>query len=179
MLDRLLIEHCAPTLAGLKTANLLRCNAGAALRKQVARWDALLGTKGVHVEVLREQDGSALVYVYREKQLKADLAQEDVRAFLRHFGYCGGVELCLARLRERLGQAAFPHEVGVFLGYPLGDVIGFMQHGGKNAKCTGCWKVYCDQCAAQRQFARLKKCKEVYVRQFQKGTSVMKLTVGV
>lgn len=178
MLERMLIEHCAPTLAGLKAACLLRCSAGETLHQQAVRWDGMLRTKGVRVTVLRERDGSALLCVYREKRLEKELAREEVRTFLRQFGYCGGVKQCLRHLRSRLAQAAFPHEIGVFLGYPLGDVAGFMEHGGKNAKCTGCWKVYCDPCAAQRQFARLKKCKEVYMRQFQQGASVMKLTVG-
>ena len=38
--------------------------------------------------------------------------------------------------------ADFPHEIGVFLGYPLEDVVGFIRHRGKCFTCCGCWKSY-------------------------------------
>ena len=37
------------------------------------------------------------------------------------------------RFREyKAGKADFPHEMGIFLGYPLGDVKGFIEHHGRN-----------------------------------------------
>ena len=38
----------------------------------------------------------------------------------------------------------FPHEIGIFLGYPLADVAGFIRNKGRNCKCIGTWKVYGD-----------------------------------
>ncbi len=179
MLERLLIEHCAPTLAGLKTANLLRQPHSGALEKEVAHWDSILRQKGVRVQILRGPGDSALIYAYRKERLLRDLMQPGAQEFLTRYGYPENVEGCLERLQERMQEASgFPHEIGLFLGYPLGDVIGFIQHGGKHCKCTGCWKVYCDKQEAQRQFARLRKCKEVYQRLYQSGTPVMKLTVN-
>ena len=53
---------------------------------------------------------------------------------------------------QRLGQAAeFPHEIGLFLGYPPEDVQGFLEN--RLCKCVGCWKVYGDEQAAQNGFA--------------------------
>ena len=72
----------------------------------------------------------------------------------------------------------FPHEMGVFLGYPLGDVIGFIKNAGQNCKCVGCWKVYCNECEAIKAFARFKKCTSVYVRLWNQGRSVRQLTVA-
>ena len=72
----------------------------------------------------------------------------------------------------------FPHEIGIFLDYPLGDVIGFIVNQGRNFKCAGCWKVYCDECACRKTFAKYKKCRDVYVRLWQQGRSVLQLTVA-
>lgn len=72
----------------------------------------------------------------------------------------------------------FPHEIGVFLGYPLKDVVGFIQNKGKNCKCCGCWKVYSDECEARKKFARYEKCKTIYMSMFQRGKSVLQLTAG-
>ena len=61
-------------------------------------------------------------------------------------------------MRSRLAQREdFPHEIGLFLGYPLGDVIGFIKNAGQNCKCVGCWKVYCNECEAIKAFAMIEK----------------------
>ena len=53
----------------------------------------------------------------------------------------------MEQLGERIkqsGQCQFPHEIGVFLGYPLEDVKGFIENKGKNFLYSGYWKVYSD-----------------------------------
>ena len=85
----------------------------------------------------------------------------------------------LERLRSRLAQREdFPHEIGLFLGYPLGDVIGFIENAGKNSKCAGCWKVYCNECETMKLFEKFKKCTRIYTKLWRQGTSVEKLTVA-
>ena len=34
-------------------------------------------------------------------------------------------------------KGAFPHEIGLLLGYPVEDVLGFIRHQGKNYLYTG------------------------------------------
>ena len=85
----------------------------------------------------------------------------------------------LAQLAERLCcEQDFPHEIGVFLGYPLSDVVGFIENSGRNFTCCGCWKAYGDPQAAQRHFAQLRKCTAVYLRLFHSGTPILRLTVA-
>ena len=76
------------------------------------------------------------------------------------------------------GSCAFPHEIGFFLGYPYDDVVGFIENKGKNSLCSGCWKVYCDECEARKTFRRFDKCKEMYRLMFQKGKTVCQLTIA-
>lgn len=83
------------------------------------------------------------------------------------------------QLRCRLADnAAFPHEIGVFLGYPLGDVMGFIRSGGRNCRHAGCWKVYCNEAETLRLFEKFKKCRDVYLRLWNQGRSVLQLTVA-
>ena len=37
---------------------------------------------------------------------------------------------------------SIPHEIGIFLGIPRGDVEGFIKNQGKNYLLNGYWKVY-------------------------------------
>ncbi len=182
MLEKYLIEHCSPTLASLKTANLfnLTSSSEAELEEQIDLWNQQLKEKGITLLVLRRTQKSALVYVCRLSYLQADLNRAGVADFLRRYGYeCNEVHYALRRLKARLQESEeFPHEIGIFLSYPLGDVIGFIENAGKNSKCTGCWKVYCNECEAVRLFERFKKCHNIYKRLWQEGRSIMQLTVA-
>ena len=71
---------------------------------------------------------------------------------------------------------SFPHEIGLFLGYPAVDVKGFMEH--RECKCTGLWKVFeSDEAEAQRYFARCRRCTEGYLKRNQQGWSLSRLTI--
>ena len=72
----------------------------------------------------------------------------------------------------------FPHEIGLFLGYPAEDVCGFMEHRECDLKCVGCWKVYGDEAAAQKTFEKFRNCSEIYRRHFENGASIDRLTVS-
>lgn len=113
MLEQYLINHCAPTLASLKTANLFNCNAEnpMALQTAIAGWQALLAPKGVKLLLLRENGNRALVYVYRPDRLARDLQQPGVAAFLAHCGYTSTTPAaCLDVLRQKLAVSSdFPH----------------------------------------------------------------------
>lgn len=180
MLDRAIIDHASPTLARLKLGNLFNHTMGqdfpvefAALRKQ-------LMDKGVTMTILKVSGGKALIYLYRAEELERTLADEGVRQLLETCGYShfdvGGA---LKTLRARLHDLdSFPHEIGVFLGYPLEDVVGFIENGGRNCLSCGCWKVYSNECAALAAFARFEKCKTVYQRLFASGCPLTRLTVA-
>lgn len=81
----------------------------------------------------------------------------------------------MAHLRQ---DAEFPHEIGLFLGYPPEDVQGFMENKAARHKLAGCWKVYGDVDAAQQTFARYKKCTRVYLDQWRRGATLERLTVS-
>ena len=179
MLESTVVTHGAPTLARLKLGSLFSISRDADFEAELARLNALFEPKGVVLTVLREKEGRALLYLYRERDLESALRCLRIQAFLKECGYRSfQLENVLAHLRERLAASEeFPHEIGIFLGYPLSDVIDFIRNDGQNCLCCGCWKVYSNECEALRDFARFRKCKEVYGRQFASGRPLSQLTV--
>lgn len=183
MFEKYLIDHCAPTLASLKTGSLFNLPLSEAddLPEQTQRWNRELGEKGITLYILRFCNRGALVYVCRTSRLEKELTKPEVQRFLSGYGYRAfGTDYAVERLKQRLcTEDSFPHEIGIFLGYPLEDVKGFIENAGKNAKCTGCWKVYNNECEAIRTFQQYKKCRDVYARLWTQGISVRQLTVAV
>ena len=180
MLEQSLITHCAPTLAGLKTAGLFcfSYTSESMLQAELRRCRLALGNKGVRIRVLRRHRGRALLYVYRPAKLRQDFQKPGVAPFLQRMGYALQPEIALGQLEQRLARRpGCPHEIGLFLGYPLADVVGFMENGGENCKYTGCWKGYSNVAEARQRFAQFKRCQSIYAVQFQRGKTLSQLTV--
>lgn len=182
MSEEMIVRHCSPTLAGLKTGNLFSCSYNN--RKEILnflrKWNTKLGSKGVRLIPLRLQENKALIYVYRPLQLSKDFCDSNVCDLLSHRGYCTeSCQKCVVELMKRIRQSVdFPHEIGLFLGYPCEDVKGFIENKASRAKCVGCWKVYGDADKAQKQFERFKKCTRVYQKQYASGKPLTRLTVA-
>lgn len=177
-----IIRYCSPTLAGVKTANLFSFPTGEHdPEKFLIIWNRELMDKGIQLRVLRKSEKKALIYVYREKRLKEVLGNEKARMILRRYGYhCCNTEECIRHLSFRCeNSVCFPHEIGLFLGYPTHDVEGFIENGGKNCRMCGCWKVYCEEETARKTFALYEKCRRIYGRLFLQGKSVGQLTVSM
>ena len=181
VLEKYIIDLCSPTLASLKTASLINCYFinEKQLEKDMAELNLLLNGKGIKIQTLRKSKKSVLIYVYRIDMLAKDLMKPGVKEVLTYYGYDSTEpEMAIEKLKMRLSETTqFPHEIGLFLGYPVGDVVGFIKNKGKNFKCCGCWKVYCDQCEAERRFELFNKCTRIYMEQWKAGKSVLKLTV--
>ena len=145
------------------------------------QWDTRLNARGVQCRQLYRNKNRALVLVYRPNRLANDLQRPGVAAFLSPLGYdCNDLNGALRHLGGRIAQVGdFPHEIGLFLGYPLHDVTGFIENEGRNCRCCGCWKVYGDEQEAKRMFCKFQKCRQVYKKLFRAGRSVLQLTTAV
>ena len=160
-LERTLAYHGAPAMAGIKSADLIAWGSPEACSTPLFRqYQHQLARRGIQLRVIWTGCPRCLLLVYRPERLERQLNDPAVRALLLREGYPaqGGLEAMLETLGRRLNQGDFPHEVGLFLGYPPEDVAGFVRHRGKGCKCVGCWKVYGDEAAARRQFAAFKAC---------------------
>lgn len=183
MTESIIVRHCSPTLAGLKTGNLFnyRYENIKELNKKIYECNKLLNIKGVYFVLLRVKDNRALIYVYRKKYLKEILTRRDVISFLWENGYRNfDISKCIKFLSTKLQtQEKFPHEIGVFLGYPLEDIKDFIKNKGDNCKLVGYWKVYNNEINAIKLFNKFKKCTDVYCKKHAEGFKLLRLAVAV
>lgn len=183
MSEYMIVKHCSPTLAGLKTGNMFNCQYECKnrLKKEIRNLNRSLAHKGLRVLPLRISEKSALIYVYRPSKLMADLNNIEAAKILESKGYTViSPNRCVVYLTKRLRETGeFPHEIGLFLGYPPEDVRGFINNGAEDCKCRGCWKVYGNEEQAKALFAKYKKCTEVYIKHYKNGKTLDCLTVAV
>ena len=184
MSEESIIFYCAPTLAGIKTANLFRASfsSAEAMKSEIRTLNRKLASKGVRVMPLSFKDNTALIYLYRPSLLKKDLTSKEAADILAGHGYYyrATPEGHIAELMSRLKRSCeFPHEIGLFLGYPPEDVRGFIENKASCCKLVGCWKVYGDERKAKDIFDSYKKCTETYMNHLHKGFSLERLTVTV
>lgn len=105
---------------------------------------ALLAESGLKVKVLADRGSSILLLLYSQDALGSLLAQKSVRIILGKAGYHDPADFegVLSELERRVAGDGFPHEIGVFLGYPLKDVVGFMGWAQLSFTCQGPWKIF-------------------------------------
>ncbi len=182
MSEQLVVEHCAPTLTGIKTGNLFSC---ALVSKErlipaVRAINRKLVPKGIRVLPLRCSEKRALIYVYRPAALARDFENPAAAELLVQAGYRGGTAQSVARLAKKLRSCDdFPHEIGLFLSYPPEDVRGFILHKGANYKCVGCWKVYGDEEKARETFSRYKRCTSACCLKWSGGIDIEELAAAM
>lgn len=180
MLEDSIIQHCAPTLAGIKTGNAFSIhNIKTGITEEIRSINRVLTKKGLRLVPIKETRDYTLIYLYRPARLKKDLSSPEAISILSKKGYkCDTTEHCVAQLIKHLREdSEFPHEIGLFLGYPPYDVKCFMNNPCKGVKCIGCWKAYSNQEEASRIFTKFNKCTDVYKREASKGKTLEELTV--
>lgn len=181
MLEELIVQYAAPTLAGLKTGSLFNvpCESERRLENDVKSLNRRLKKKNLRLYLMKIIRGRALLYLVQLQKLKADLSCAKAKKILSERGYrCDRVGMCIERFYEKLNaDEDFPHEAGLFLGFPVDDVIGFLE----NRPCifAGAWKVYgnCEQ--ALKIFESFRQCTEEMKNSFSDGVPLEELAVAI
>ena len=87
-IEHALIEHGAPTLAGLKTANLFPVRTeGEDFTGSLRRVNRILNEKGMRAIPVQKKEDRILLYLFRPDRLKEDLSHPEfvrTRAFSYH-----------------------------------------------------------------------------------------------
>ena len=179
MSEELIIEHCSPTLAGIKTGSLfsVKTKEMRDLFSEIRELNQTLRKCGIRVIPMKRTVDNTLIYLYRPENLKKDLDDPQALKILKNRGYSvESPECCVVQLAQHLkNDAAFPHEIGLFLGYPPSDVACFMNNPCKGVKCCGYWKAYSEPEKAESTFKRFRKCTEMYHEMNKNGKSLAKL----
>ena len=180
--EALLVDQCAPTLAGVKPASLFRYRGSEPdeARRLAEYWGQMLAPHGLTLRILKtcHQTGACMLLLYRADWLRRILSERANRRFLERQGYPPDADLrqLLELLSQRLClEGDYPHEIGIFLGYPLEDVVGFIQNRGRNFTCCGYWKAYGDPAAARRRFDQYRRCTAVCSERFRLGAGITDL----
>ena len=97
--------------------------------------------------IITTHDGGKRVLFINEKSMEKVLSNKRCVNFLKFVGYSSDYKLneYIDELVLRLQSEKFPHEIGVFLGYPLKDVLGFMGYGKNELVEIRNWRIYGDK----------------------------------
>ncbi|MEG1641878.1 MAG: DUF3793 family protein [Synergistaceae bacterium] len=175
--------HCAPTIMGIKPANLFSWQnsydrATPCLDEIISTYKNKFDTLGISLEILCKCKRHTLVYLYRDTLLQEHLHLKKSQEILIKYNYkeSATIRELINSLKEHLrGQKNFPHEIGLFLGYPPEDVIGFIENNGKKCKLCGEWKVYGETNRAKNLFDRYKDCRNYLCEKISGGTCLSEI----
>ncbi len=177
-LSLLLAIHCAPTLFGIKAANIVTVTE----REFFCIEDLLQGTD-ISYCFLKTKGDKGILYLYREWKIMKYLYSENIQSFLKGYGYkTEELQEMLECLANRIrfysdGKIPFPHEIGIFLEYPLMDVKGFLENEGENFLYSGYWKVYADVHNTLKKFKEYDLVRELAVQGVVSGKKIRDIAV--
>lgn len=166
--------QCAPVISGIKISNLLTIPA-----KSLRELSVVLKKTELSFRILYPGRERLVILIYRETELKEYLEREEVMAFIYKCGYeTSDISKIFPVIVKRYMRYMelkqdFPHELGLFLGYPIEDVEGFIKENGKNYLYSGYWKVYKDAELKIRLFKNYEKVQTEIVRLLYEGLDIM------
>lgn len=156
------VMYCgAPALCGIKPSCLFSIRRSLCEKEKIREWSRLFKRDGRYIITLPKQNERMLVFIYDKCLLEKQCTSRCVKKYLagKKYPVESGFYAVLSELLHRLsGEEVFPHEVGIFLGYPLEDVKAFEIMSGKSCRYSGFWKVYGDVGSAQKQMEAYKSC---------------------
>ena len=173
------VTQCAPVLKGVKISNLITMKPGGWRKIRAYLKKSRIICIPLYADAEKE-----VLFLYRYEQLERHLKNREVREFLRSCGY-ESIEVAsvLVRLRRRYQLYAgiskeFPHELGVLLGYPVGDVQGFIDNRGENSLTSRYWKVYQNPKEAEKIFDLYDRVKEQALKEIMCGRTLSHVAVS-
>ena len=173
------VTQCAPVLKGVKISNLITMKPGGWHKIRAYLKKSRIICIPLYADAEKE-----VLFLYRYEQLERHLKNREVREFLRGCGYESfEVASVLVRLRRRYRLYAgiskeFPHELGVLLGYPVGDVQGFIDNRGENSLTSRYWKVYQNPKEAEKIFDLYDRVKEQALKEIMCGRTLSHVAVS-
>ncbi|MDD2234449.1 MAG: DUF3793 family protein [Desulfitobacteriaceae bacterium] len=164
-----LIELLGATLAGVKPAEILTLTVYKDKAKN-SDWEkthsCLSRHKKLKLKDIRFIRDNRQILFYHISALERTLERPVNLRFLRKLGYPENYSLegYLEHLRKRFKEISFPHEIGIFLGYPLKDVMGFIGHPSLKFIKTRAWKVYGDARLSDKRYQDFREARAEVLR---------------
>jgi hypothetical protein len=159
-----IIEILAPVLLGVKPAEFLSFQKLES--KHINRLEKVQyyidRCSKISYKVIDFDNKSIKMFIYNPETLDNCLKEHRNYSFLKKIGYPVEYSLdgYLNILIEKIKMGSIPDEIGIFLGYPLKDVIGFMGHPSlKLTKIRG-WRVYGDPRLSDTKYSEFINAKQ-------------------
>lgn len=169
--ERLLLTHCTPTLIKRKLGSMFHIDDQYTdIYELVENYNHILDIQGLRIKLFYTH-GRYTIYVYLPSSLNRLLQDKSIRSFLKQYQY--GDYNILNHLDERLQMDQYPHEIGLFLGYPLADVWGFIHH--RKCQYCGYWKVYEKKREKESLFKQFDCCKKEFILLYEQGYSLSQI----
>ena len=172
-------NQCAPVLAGVKPSNMLVLE-----NKHIRDVVRVLEGTGLSWRCLYAGEEKNIWLLYRKEAMEETVLGKEQMLFLREWGYEEDtLDRMLMKFSQRFRQyrkdknLPFPHEMGVFLGYPMADVKGFIKYEGKNYLYCGYWKVYENVEERKELFRTYEEIRKVFVEEARKGKNLWQITM--
>jgi hypothetical protein len=176
LLAKELVIHAAPSLLGIKPANLINLDYKEEIKEDLCHLISNVNKK-ICFRILKIKNGKALVLIYHKNLLNKCLNEKMTKEFLNDMNYvnCNNINEYLDILSRRINNnLEFPHEIGVFLGYDLYDIKHFIKN---DLPCiyTGYWKVYSKLDEKLETFKKYDYVSNYMKNLFDKGYNIEKL----
>lgn len=175
-IEKRVCKGCCLGISGVKVASLYSVEPGLEnIEDTIQDLNKKLYSIGSRFVMLHENKRRALIFAYNLEKLTEHLKQKRNKKFLAQYGYseCVTIAEYLNCLRKRIEtcETGFPHEIGIFLGYPIEDIVGFINNPTKH-KVVGFWKVYKNVKQKLELFDKFQKAKEYYEIKIEKTESI-------
>lgn len=180
MLEHLIAYHGAPALAGIKPANIISVSYEKypALETEINKLNQDLNKNNIYFEILCRCRRSYLLMIYRKSKLIEYLSSPKIAELLTVSGYPSKFDLgeYINVLKNKIkNNKEFPHEIGAFLGYPIEDIEGFINHKNEGCLYIGYWRVYDNAEAKIKLFKRYDICRKSLLNHILSGKTLSDL----
>lgn len=172
--------QCAPVLACIKPSNLLIVKSEICQKLK----EDIIEAKA-NYKLLYKAQNKYIYLIYRKIAVERLISTGENLNYLKNMGYDeyilkndvdAAIDYLALRLRDSLEKkCVFPHEMGIFMGYPIEDVLGFIENNGKNYQLSGYWKVYQNKDVAVRIFKQYDLARNVALSLISNGGALSSL----
>lgn len=158
-----LTEILGPVILGVKPSEILsfRLYEGENMMKIEAIQSTFNQSSKIAYQQISCHNHCVKILFYHPILLENTLKEQKNLKFLQRIGYHTQYDLknYLDHLTKKIAQGNIPDEIGIFLGYPLKDVLGFIGHPSlKLTKING-WRVYGDERLSDRKYSEILRSK--------------------
>lgn len=171
--------HISATLFGTKPATLLSFS-NRRDKDLIKLWDKhkqdIVFGKNIEFVELKRDCNNLVVLFYNRRNLSRQIFAGKHLRFLTRFGYAENMSFnqMLKHLKERYISTC-PHEIGLFLGIPLKDVLGYLKMIPLECSYCGYWKVYGNAEKTKRLFQRYRAAKRQAIHLVCSGEDPVKI----